>query len=64
MRGYRNGIIILATVGCQTFVAHAGILSGTELVGLATVLGAISATAIGGIFGRGYQRGKTNGNGG
>ena len=63
MRGYRNVIIILATVSLQTFVAYAGIKAGTDPVGLATVLGALSATVIGGVFGRGYQRGKTNGNG-
>jgi hypothetical protein len=56
MIGWRNVLIILTTVGCQTFVAWAGISQGTEAVGLATILGAVGGTAVGGAYARGYNK--------
>ena len=54
--GKRNMIIGIVTVACQTFVAWAGIREGTELVGLATVIGAVGATAVGAVFGRAINK--------
>lgn len=56
MSGYRNAVLVLATVAGQTFVAWAGIDAGTDMVGLATVLGAIGGTVVGGAYARGYNK--------
>ena len=63
MTGYRNVAIILAAIATSTWLVHAGIAQGTDMVGLATVIGAKDAAAVGAIFGRGYYRGKENGGG-
>ena len=47
MKNYRKLILGLAFLGCTTFISSAGINQGTDLVGLATVIGAIA----GGVFG-------------
>jgi len=47
MKGARKVIIGIAFIGGATFIAWAGIRSGSDLIGLATVIGAIA----GGVFG-------------
>lgn len=63
MQGYRNIIIVLSTLACQTFLAFNAITYGSDLAAFMGVLGAIGATAVGGVYGRGYNKAKSNGHG-
>jgi hypothetical protein len=56
MTGYRNVALVFSTVICQTVVAWAAVRAGTDMVGLATVLGAIGGTVVGGAYARGYNK--------
>lgn len=47
MKGVRKVIIGLAFIAAGTFISVAGIRSGSDLIGLASVIGAIA----GGVFG-------------
>lgn len=47
MKGLRKVIIGLAFIAGATFISYAGIKNGSDLVGLATVIGALA----GGVFG-------------
>ena len=64
MRGYRNKIIILATLAATTWLGYLGIRYGSSLTELATIIGAQWAGAVGAVFGRGYNKGKEALNGG
>jgi len=56
MKGYRNKTIIIVTLLVDLWVAVAGVHAGSDLIGLATVIGAINAGSVGAIFGRGYNK--------
>lgn len=56
MKGLRKVIIGLAFIGGATFIAYTGIKSGSDLLGVGTVIGAIA----GGVFGIVYGNIKEN----
>ena len=60
MKNYRKLILGLAFTVASTWITLAGITQGSDLVGLATVIGAIA----GGVFGVVYGNIKEHANGG
>ena len=51
MKGLRKVLIGLAFIGAGTFISYAGIRSGSDLIGLASVIGAIAAGTFGIVYG-------------
>ena len=51
MKGLRKVIIGLMFIGCSTFLVSTGIKSGSDLIGLSTVIGAMAAGVFGIIYG-------------
>ena len=51
MKGLRKVIIGLAFVGASTFLGYAGIKEHSELLGLATVIGAVASGVLAIIWG-------------
>lgn len=51
MKGLRKVIIGLAFIGCSTFLCYAGIKEKSELLGLATVIGAIAGGVLAIVYG-------------
>ncbi len=56
MRGFRNLSIILACMGCQTFLAYHALYQGSDLAAFSAILLAITGTAVGGAAARGYNK--------
>ena len=63
MKGLRNLIIFVLTLAASTWIALVGIKPGVELLGLASVIGAVQVGSVGAIFGRGYNKKVQNGQG-
>ena len=62
MKNYRKLILGLAFLACSTFVSYAGINQGSDLVGLATIIGAIAGGVFGLVWGN-VKEHQSNGNG-
>jgi hypothetical protein len=56
MSGYRNLILALSTLICCTWVGLVGVKTGADLLGLATLVGAMGGTAVGAMVARGYNK--------
>ena len=63
MDGYRNTILAALGVGTSAWLIFVGIQAGSDLLALATAIGAKDAALGLAIFGRGYNKKATNGNG-
>lgn len=61
MIGLRNLIIALVAIATTTWIVILGIQYSTDMLALATVIGAKDAAAAACIFGRGYNKKITNG---
>jgi len=55
MKGLRKVIIGIAFIAGGTFVAYAGIRNGSDLVGIATVIGALAGGTFGIIWGNAQE---------
>jgi hypothetical protein len=62
MIGFRNLAIAIAALGTTTYLVALGISYGTDMLALATVIGAKDGAAAVAIFGRGYNKAAQNGN--
>jgi hypothetical protein len=51
MVGYRKLILGLAYIGCSTFLIHAAIQAGSDLVGIGTAVAALGGGTFGVIWG-------------
>jgi len=49
--GYRKLILGLVFMGCATFLAYSGIQEGSQLTGVASVIGALAAGVFGVVYG-------------
>ena len=56
MSGYRNLLLAACTLLCGTYLAALGILRGADLLGLATVIGAVGGASVGAMVARGYNK--------
>lgn len=56
MRGYRNLTLALSTLVCCTWMGLVGIRAGSDLLALATLVGAVGGTAVGAMVARGYNK--------
>jgi hypothetical protein len=61
MKGYRNVILALTGVATSTWLAYVGIEAGSDLLALATLLGAKDAALVGAMVARGYNKKVENG---
>lgn len=51
MKNYRKLILGIAFLACSTFIAWAGIIQSSDLVGLATIIGAMAGGTFGLVWG-------------
>lgn len=61
MKGFRKVIIGLAFICASTFLINAGIKEKSELLGLASVIGALAAGTFGIIYGNMQEHKSFNG---
>lgn len=61
MIGYRKMVLVLAAVGTSAWLAYVGMHAGSDLLALATLVGAKDAAVVGAIFGIAYNKKVTNG---
>jgi len=62
-KGYRNLILAIVACATSTWIALVAIQSGSDLLALATLIGAKDAAIVGAIFGRAYNKKAENGHG-
>ena len=62
MSGYRNVLLAMAGLATSTWLLYVGIQYGSDLLALATAIGAKDAALAVAIFGRGYNKKVQNGN--
>ena len=64
MIGYRNASLIIVAIATSTWLGYVGIQAGSDLLALATLVGAKDAMVAASIFGRGYNKKVQGVNGG